>query len=331
MFVGITLAVGLICAAFGADNPFPKGIEVRNYQGWRESIYLNATEKAVQAVVVPGIGGRLVHFSLNGTNILFENFGSLGKTLFTGSNLWFGGYQCQLGPDSRALAEEAEFYSKVNKWQLTGDFALKVSGASDSSPGVAIDKEFVLAPDTGDLGLIQRLRNTSDTERSFSMQDRTVCKNGGFVIVPLKPKSRFKNGWSYCYEFESQWVYDGDTPRVAQVQAKNGIMVVEARGPTTRVGADSDEGWIAYVRENVLFIKYFPTYPEGSYPDGGNTVFLSFDQRIMQFGPVSPEFKLAPGGEAIFPEKWVLIELSKEVTTPEQARKLVKKIRSSKF
>ena len=80
---GIGLALARVC--LGADDPFPAGIEVRDYQGWRESIYLNASERAVQLVVVPGIGGRAVHFSLNGTNIFFENSMTLGQTIFTGA------------------------------------------------------------------------------------------------------------------------------------------------------------------------------------------------------------------------------------------------------
>ena len=51
----------------------------------------------------------------------------------------------------------------------------------------------------------------------------------------------------------------------------------------------------------------------------------------MEFGPVSPVFKLEPGAAASFPEKWTLTQLPKEITTAEAARKLVKKIPPSPF
>jgi hypothetical protein len=331
LFCIMVIAAGLAGVCAGEDNPLPAGVESRDYQGWRESLYLNASEKPVQLVVVPGIGGRAVHFSLNGTNIFFENFASLGKTIFTGSNLWFGGYQCELGPDSRAIPEESQFNSKVQRWQPAGNYAVKVSGSNDPASGVIIEKEFVMAPDTGELGLIQRLKNVSDTNQSYSMRDRTVCKNGGFVILPLNKKSRFKKGWCYCYETQGKWVYDGEPPAVPQAEVMDGFLVVQARGNSTRLGADSGAGWIAYVKGSILFIKYFPVYPRGDYSDGGIMVSLSYDQQSMQFGPVSPEFKLDPGAQASFPEKWVLIDAGREITTADQARKLVKKIPASPF
>ena len=32
------------------------------------------------------------------------------------------------------------------------------------------------------------------------------------------------------------------------------------------MGADSDAGWIAYMRGRLLFVKYYPYFPNGAYP-----------------------------------------------------------------
>jgi hypothetical protein len=98
-----------------------------------------------------------------------------------------------------------------------------------------------------------------------------------------------------------------------------------------KVGADSDAGWIAYAREKMLFVKYFPVFPKANYSDGGNTVEFYCSDRVAELEPLSPEITLKSGENYTFPEKWTLIELDKEVTGYEQARGLVKQIPRSPF
>ena len=59
----------------------PAGIKVGPYTGWSNSVSLYAEDVQVKVVVVPAIGGRVAHYSLNGDNIIFENSESFGKTL----------------------------------------------------------------------------------------------------------------------------------------------------------------------------------------------------------------------------------------------------------
>ena len=53
--------------------------------------------------------------------------------------------------------------------------------------------------------------------------------------------------------------------------------------------------------------------------------------RITELEPLSPEARLAPGQNVSFAELWRLIPLDREVTTADQARKLVKLIGPSPF
>ena len=309
----------------------PRCVEVRDYSGWKEAIYFNATERPIQAVVVPAVGGRVVHFSLNGENILFENYASQGKTLGTSLvPLWVGGYQCELGPESRGLPERPEFLSGPQPWK-TSDFSAKLSGPCDTNFGVALEKDFLLDGDSGDLGVVQRMRNCSAQEQSYCMTDRTVCKGGGFAFFPLNKKSRFPGGWSVQVQAGDKSVYEGTRPRLHEAHILDGVLVVETMGMVTKLGADSDAGWIAYVRGKLLFVKYFAYDPSGNYSDGGNSVEVYFDQHATELQLLSPERRLSPGQEFTFPEKWVLIALKKEVKTAAQARKLVGRIPPSPF
>ena len=333
-FARLLLPVCLAAAGVGAQNAddLPAGIEKRSYEGWDSSIFLNATETAVQVVIVPATGGRVAHFSLDGENVLFENAATLGQT-FTegGAPLWLGGYQCDLGPESRGWPAHPQLTQGRARWKYNGDFSVHVAGPLDPRADIAIEKDFVLAPDTGDLGLTQRIRNQSGAAISCCVWDRTICKGGGFVFFPLNQKSRFHAGWSQRRSQEAGSAYDGEHPASVQTQVIEGVLVAEAVGAVTRIGADSPAGWIAYARGKLLFVKYFPWFARGRYGDGGNSVEVYFDQRAVELSPLSPEVEIAPGRDYTFPEKWVLIRLPKEVTTAAQARKLVRKIPPTPF
>lgn len=316
----------------GLAEELPDGLEVHEYTGWKDSVFLHAADTSTQVVMVPAVGGRIVHFSLENENILFENPVSQGRTL--GANLedlWLGGYQCDIGPELRGIPPHPQLLQGPHSWLARGDFAIKETSPPDAVLGVTLEKEFVMAPDTGDLGVVQRLRNTSKREVSYCLWDRSLCKGGGFALAPINPRSKFKAGWAIKREKDGKSYYDGDHPDAFEAQAMEGVLVVQTSGPVTRLGLDSDAGWIAYTHGKLLFVKYYPCWPGARYSDGGNSVEIYFDQRATELAPISPEITLAPGHSLMFPEKWVLLQLSKEITTREDARLLVKRIPPSPF
>src|SRR5881409_3820023 len=88
------------------SGTLPEGVEVKTYFGWPNCLVLEAADPEVRAIGAPGVGGRVVHYSLQGEDILFESPRSQGKTLFnTKDGLWVGGYQCYLGPELRGIAD----------------------------------------------------------------------------------------------------------------------------------------------------------------------------------------------------------------------------------
>ncbi|PYI81497.1 MAG: hypothetical protein DME26_19880, partial [Verrucomicrobia bacterium] len=171
----------------------------------------------------------------------------------------------------------------------------------------------------------------SDKEIAYCLWDRTLCKGGGYALFPLNPKSRFKAHWSIRRQSAGRYSYDGDNPADDRVRVIDGVLVTEAKGLPLKVGADSDAEWIAYARGKLLLVKYYPYFASGDYTDGGNSVEFYCDNRVAELEPLSPESRLKPNENYAFPEKWVLIQLESEVTSPEAARSLVRKIPPSPF
>src|SRR5919108_3053993 len=106
ILVCVTLALFVLGSGADQSARLPEGIEIKTHAGWARSLFLNAPDPEIQAVVVPAVGGRILQYSLRGENILFENPGSEGKTLAnTKEGFWVGGYQCDLGPELRGLPD----------------------------------------------------------------------------------------------------------------------------------------------------------------------------------------------------------------------------------
>lgn len=324
---GLLLAV----AAEAAQAP---DIAQETYGPWPNCLVLRGGD--CKAVVVPAVGGRLLSYSSNGENILADNPDARWGTTLGTSNLWAGGYQLDLGPELRGLPEHLWLWQGPWGWRVPQPCTVHVFSDLQFSAGVQLEKEFVIDPDTGDLGLSQRIRNLETNAVSFCLWDRTLCKGGGYVLLPLNKRSRFKAGWSQRRgEKPADYRYDGDRPSDQRVRVLDGVLVAHARdlpeAGELKAGADSEAGWIAYTRGKILFVKYFPVFAQGNYSDGGNTVAFDCDRRGVELQPLSPETTLKGGGTYNFPEKWTFIELDKEVTTYDKARALVKRIPRSPF
>ena len=338
MTISRKLAVLIVAAATVSNCPsrasdrLPAGVFAREYTGWNPCVHLSSSDTKTRAIIAPQVGGRIVHYSLSGENIIFENPSAFGLSIAsTNRNFWVGGYQCDIGPELRNLPEHRELWMGPWTWSAPRDYTVKTASPPDARMGVQLEKEFLYDPDSGDLGIVQRMKNISDREVAYCLWDRTLSRGGGFAVIPLKAQSRFKAGWSMRRTVDGRFNYDGDKPASPQVKVLSGMLVTKAVGEATKIGVDSDAGWIAYIRGKLLFIKYFPVTAGGNYSDGGNTVDLYFDLRVAELEPLSPEVKLAPGQSYEFPEKWVLIELDKEAVTFEDARRVAKKIPPSPF
>lgn len=333
--IAALLLLSLTCVAHSAEPRVrTPDVAQESYGGWSECLTMRGGD--CKAVVVPAIGGRVLNYSLNGENILFDSPEANGLTLLNAGNFSAGGYQLDVGPELRGMPPHRWLWQGPWNWRVPRPFAVHTYSEPDRDLGVQLEKEFVIDPDTGELGITQRMRNISTNDVSYCLWDRTLCKGGGFALFPLNKKSRFKAGWAIRVgQRVPEYRYDGDKPGDSRVRIMDGVLVAQATATRDasqlKVGADSDAGWIAYARGKILFVKYFPVTPQATYSDGGNTVEFYCNSRVAELEPLSPEVTLKPGGTYSFPEKWMLIELEKEVTSYDQARTLVKRIPRSPF
>jgi hypothetical protein len=290
----------------------PGQIKVEPYLSADPAIHFIAPEARIVAVAVPQAAGRVVHFSLGGENVLYN-------PVKNGQPQPGGGYGLDLGPE-RTVPPHPAIWSGKHTWALLGDIAA-ITSERDPAVGIRVGKNVMIDGATGALDILQRMVNVSDRDQAWCFWDRTLCKAGGFGILPLNPRSRFPAKWVLgTRRGPLWWDYDGKNPSHPLIKVLDGVLITKAQGSEQKVGADSDAGWIAYVRGRLLFVKYFPYVPDGNYIDNGMSVAHYFNDSIAELEPLSPEIRLKPEGEATFPEHWTLTMLEREVTTHEEAR-----------
>src|SRR5690349_21274622 len=89
------------CAAASAlaadERTLAKGISFGAYgTNWPRCVFLKSTESRISVAITPNIGGRIVAYSLNDENILFDG-------AVAGRKNMAGGYQCDVGPETLDL------------------------------------------------------------------------------------------------------------------------------------------------------------------------------------------------------------------------------------
>src|SRR5579862_433742 len=302
-------------------------VEVRRepYQGWADSVHVEAPRAKAVLVVAPELGGRLISYGLGGQNLLFENPDYLGKTLQNTApgtlDQGYIGYNIDLGPEGRGIPKHLTLWVGAYSVMQEGPL-VALKSAVDPVTRMEITKQVEMDPLDGSLRVIQSMTNRGEKDAVYCLWDRTLCAGGGFALIPLNPSSRFPSGWSQMKDGK----YREESPSHPGVKILDGVLVAKAEGPSSKLGADSDGGWIAYAKGKQLLVKYYPYFLNGVYSDTGNTVELYFDPKVCELEPLSPEVTVAPGRAYEFMERWLILPLEREATTEEEARALVKKI-----
>lgn len=326
------LALWLAFSPVWLGAALPAGVNQGGFLGWTNALSLRDDHGKVMVVVVPEIGGRVVQYSRGGVNALLENPDSNGKTLaqFPGG-FWTGGYQCDFGPGQLGLPSRQAVWLGPHDFVAPRDQAVETASPLDVVTGLKLLKSFTLDPDTGALGVVQRMVNGSPNPARHCLHNRTLCPAGGFILFRLPKQSRHRAGWSLLRATENGSVFDGEQPASPNVRVFGDLLVAQAGGAPGKLGSDTDAGWVAYARGRLLFVKYFQTWRGAAYPGAGHTVEFSWNDQMAAIELMSPVTTLQPGQAFDFPELWQIIELKEEVTTFDDARAAAKKVPPSPF
>jgi len=296
-------------------------VERIDYRGWADSYRLTAGLYSL--VVVPEIGGRIMEYSYDGTNLLWENTEEYGRT-YPISKDWrnYGGYKIWIAPQELWSwpPDPMIDFAKANIEVLQnakGLPVLKVTGAPAFDSGVAVSKE-ILMDETGEVVLKQIMRNIAGKPITCSIWDVTQTKTPGLIAFPLNENSKFDDGINYLMS---------ESKNSKQFTVKNRLCITRYMGENGKIAADSNGPWMICFQGDLAFVKLFGSMVKNAdYPEGGCSVevFTADDklgyQEMEILGPIA---KILPGGKTELVERWRAFKLSQPVTDEKWVLKAV--------
>lgn len=294
----------IVCLLWGVV--FPQVIIKQvNYNGWPHAVMLQKDDSRL--VIAPGIGGRIMEFSLKGLNPIWQNPEEFGKT-YPISDVWhnYGGYKIWNAPQAVWGWPPDPFldYGKASV-EIIKD-GVRVYGAPSLKAGIMFIKEITFL-ERGRIKIVQRMRNISGREVRWSIWDVTQVSTPCFVVFPAEKNSKFPEGLYF---------FDEPSRKSSQWKIKNGLVIVEYKGETGKIGLYSSSNWMLYLKNNLAYVKRFPIFKGADYPDEGCSVEVYTNSKelpYLEMEVLSPLVSLKPGEEYSFWEEWSLWILSHPV------------------
>lgn len=280
------------------------------YHGWQNCYHM--TNGKVELEVVPDAGGRIMEYSLEGENALFQNRAEEGK-VYPITATWhnYGGFKNWNAPQDRwnwPPDPYLDFGRASVEVVNASDPApvLRVTGAASLTAGLLFQRDITMDPVTGDVTIQQSLYNISPKEQQWSVWGIAQVPYPCLVAAPLNPQSVFPGG--------IEPLSDGRKGEASQWHAVGPVVVVvRPSGLVGKIGFDNNRGWLAYFRDHLAFVQRIPALvPDAAYPDRGANAEVytnSKDFPYVEMEQLSPLFNLPPGASGQLTEQWQIRHL----------------------
>jgi hypothetical protein len=257
----------------------------------------------VEVVVTTDIGPRVVRYGfVGGENILGELPGS---TAATDKNTWqsWGGHRLWIAPEGQPKSYGPD-NSPIAHTVTGGTIRLE----QPVEPGTHIQKIIEVTLDATGTGVTLRHTLTNRGQKPFELAPwaLTVMNPGGTAIIPQEPYASHDTAllparpivlWHYTDLADARFRIG---PKFIRLSTDAG------KEPPQKIGVGNKQGWVAYARNGLLFLKK-TSYQDGkSYPDFGCNFEVYTAGNFMEVESLGYLQTLAPGQSAQHVEHWML-------------------------
>jgi hypothetical protein len=310
-----------------ALNGMPEGITMGTVRGWSDCYLISNGQ--VTATICPQVGGRILQYQLGKDRVFAEQRKFDGKILAPKEKPFHpGGYQLDVIP---FVSRETPGYSelKAGPWavEVLGPYQLRLSSSPTSPLGFHLTKTLTMDPKTGALTVDQTITNHSKSPIRFGLWDRTWTSGADYVFFPIRKKGQFKAGWDFT-DNSKRW---RDIPKIMksdQFLEHDGLFIIDGKRNlhNAQMVAECPAGWMAWVKDNLLYVKRFAYEPKAAYGfDGGNVSIFNGGTKlpIIEIEPTGPIQTIPPGESSTFRIVWELRQLKQPVRKVDDLRKTV--------
>lgn len=250
-------------------------------------------------------GPRIVRLFVAGSqNNLLAEVPDLTTSTPHGKYFFRGGHRLWHAPESLDRT-----YMPDNDGLAFQELADGVRLVQQPEPVTSVTKsiEIHLDPQRPQLTLLHTLRNDGSAPIELAPWAITQLKLGGIAILPHQIKPLDKDGllpnrslvlWPY-----TRW----QDPRL---ELRERYIAVQGRSelPACKVGYLNRDGWIAYLNNQVLFIKRFQPASDLPHPDFNCNAEVYCGDQFIELETLAPLVRLEPGQSTSHREVWQLRE-----------------------
>jgi hypothetical protein len=259
----------------------------------------------IEVVVTTDIGPRVMRYGfVGGENILGEVPGSLAEK---DRNTWqsWGGHRLWIAPEGRPKSYGPD--NSPIKHVVNGN-ANSITLEQPVEPGTGIQKTIVVSIDATGSGVTLTHTLTNRGQKPFELAPwaLTVMNPGGTTIVPQEPYESHDTALLPARPMVLWHYTDLSDPRFRIGPKFLRLSTDASKEPPQKIGIGNKQGWVAYVRNGLLFVKK-TTYQDGKrYPDYGCTFEVYTAGNFIEVESLGFLQTLAPGQSAEHTERWTL-------------------------
>lgn len=287
------------------------------FGGWPNCVRI--ANDTAELIVTTDIGPRIVRYALlGGQNFMCEVKAQQGKT---GGDEWriYGGHRLWHSPEDMPRSYQPD--NMPVKWEQIEN-GIHVIQDTESYTGIRKELEITLDPISSKVTVLHRLTNEGAWEAELAAWALTVLTTGGVEIVPHTQRdtgmlpNRVLALWPYTHMNDSRVTW-GDRYITIKQDAN-------ATCPF-KIGTSNENGWMAYMLNNQMFLKRYEHFIDGIYPDY-NTSFQTYTCDFMlEMETLSPLALLNKGECIEHAETWQIIDNVPLPKTEEQIDSMVDK------
>ncbi len=271
-----------------------------NFNGWADSIRLANND--IELVITTAIGPRISRLGYIGEKNLFAEIA--GQQGTHGESEWQlrGGHRFWIAPEVKP-----DTYELDNTPIATEDIDNGIKTLQPPGPILGISKTMDISLDSENnkVKIVHTLHNQSEKAHYVAPWALSVMAPGGMEVIPLPefiphteqilPNQNWTL-WGYTDFTDSRWHLGKKYIFFSQDKTK----------PPNKLGIAHREGWVAYLLDEFMFIKYFQWQDNAVYPDN-NVNFETFsNEEMLEIETLGPLVTLNPGEKTSIAEEWEL-------------------------
>lgn len=281
---------------------------VAPYGGWPNCLHL--TDGRTELVVTTDVGPRIIRYGLvKGQNLFKEFDQQMGRR---GGTSWriYGGHRLWIAPENTERTYIPDNVSVPWTWR---NATLTVSKPADPLTGLTRTMSISFAPE-GQVRVVHRITNDGHQPATLAPWALSVIAPGGEAVFPMEPfiphpkallPARPLVLWSYTNMADPRWTWGEREIRLRQDPA--------ATQPQ-KIGFLNRQGWMAYLLNREVFIKWHPFQTGATYPDMGCNVETFTNGDMLELESLGPLVTLKPGSRTEHTETWALFRAAKPPT-----------------